>query len=39
VKLPFQLGALYNRQAQIHALLGGQQQGGISTPKGNPSTG
>lgn len=36
MKLPFQLGALYNRQAQIHALLGGQQQGGISTPKDNP---
>lgn len=36
MKLPFQVGALYNRQAQIHALLGGQQQGGISTPKDNP---
>jgi len=36
VKLPFQVGALYNRQVQIHALLGGQQQGGISTPKDNP---
>jgi hypothetical protein len=36
VKLPFQVGALYNRQAQIHALLGGQQQGGISTPRDNP---
>jgi len=36
VKLPFQVGALYNRQAQIHALLGGQQQGGISTPKDSP---
>lgn len=36
MKLPFQLGALYNRQAQIHAMLGGQQQGGISTPKDNP---
>lgn len=35
MKLPFQLGALYNRQAQVHALLGGQQQGGISTPKNN----
>lgn len=34
--LPFQVGALYNRQAQIHALLGGQQQGGISTPRDNP---
>ncbi|MEN4938841.1 HNH endonuclease signature motif containing protein [Stenotrophomonas sp. TWI1151] len=36
MKLPFQVGALYNRQAQIHALLGGQQQGGISTPRDNP---
>jgi len=36
VDLPFQVGALYNRQAQIHALLGGQQQGGISTPRDNP---
>lgn len=36
MKLPFQVGALYNRQAQIHALLGGQQQGGISTPKESP---
>jgi len=36
VELPFQVGALYNRQAQIHALLGGQQQGGISTPRDNP---
>lgn len=35
MKLPFQVGALYNRQAQIHALLGGQQQGGISTPRDN----
>lgn len=33
MELPFRVGALYNRQAQIHALLGGQQQGGISTPK------
>lgn len=33
MELPFQVGALYNRQAQIHAVLGGQQQGGISTPK------
>jgi len=34
--LPFELGALYNRKAQIHGLLGGQQQGGISTPKDQP---
>lgn len=36
MKLPFHVGALYNRRAQIHALLGGQQQGGISTPKDSP---
>ena len=34
--LPFQVGALYNRRTQIHALLGGQQQGGISTPPDRP---
>lgn len=34
MNLPFEVGALYNRKAQIHALLGGQEQGGISTPKG-----
>jgi 5-methylcytosine-specific restriction protein A len=34
--LPFEVGALYNRKAQIHALLGGQQQGGISTPRDQP---
>lgn len=34
--VPFQVGALYNRQKQIHALLGGQRQGGISTPKDKP---
>ena len=34
--LPFQIGALYNRKAHIHALLGGQQQGGISTPPDQP---
>lgn len=35
--LPFEVGALYNRKAQIHALLGGQQQGGISTPRDQPA--
>jgi hypothetical protein len=30
--LPFELGALYSRRDQIHPLLGGQRQGGISTP-------
>jgi len=34
--LPFEVGALYNRQKQIHAVFGGQQQGGISTPKEHP---
>ncbi len=30
----FKVGALYNRQADIHGKLGGQQQGGMSTPAG-----
>jgi hypothetical protein len=34
--LPFEVGALYNRRDQIHAVLGGQQQGGISTPANTP---
>lgn len=33
---PYQVGALYNRRNDIHALLGGQRQGGISTPKEHP---
>lgn len=33
---PFQVGALYSRKNEIHAWLGGQQQGGISTPLGKP---
>ncbi|MDT3457225.1 HNH endonuclease [Stenotrophomonas pavanii] len=36
MELPFEVGALYNRQKQIHGVFGGQQQGGISTPKGHP---
>lgn len=28
----FEIGALYNRQQDIHAVYGGQKQGGISTP-------
>lgn len=36
MELPFEVGALYNRQKQIHGLFGGQQQGGISTPKEHP---
>lgn len=34
--LPFEVGALYSRQGEIHALLGGQRQGGISTPAQSP---
>lgn len=34
--LPFEIGALYSRRDQIHALLGGQRQGGISTPATSP---
>lgn len=36
MELPFEVGALYNRQKQIHGVFGGQQQGGISTPKDHP---
>jgi hypothetical protein len=36
MELPFEVGALYNRQMQIHGVFGGQQQGGISTPKEHP---
>lgn len=32
----FQVGAIYNRQADIHGRYGGQQQGGISTPAEYP---
>lgn len=34
--LPFEVGALYSRRDQIHRLLGGQRQGGISTPATSP---
>lgn len=34
--LPFEVGALYGRRDQIHGLLGGQRQGGISTPVNSP---
>ena len=34
--LPFEVGALYGRRDQIHGLLGGQRQGGISTPANSP---
>ncbi|MDV9042035.1 HNH endonuclease signature motif containing protein [Stenotrophomonas sp. RAC2] len=36
MELPFEVGALYNRQKEIHGVFGGQQQGGISTPKEHP---
>lgn len=36
INLPYQVGALYNRREEIHGLLGGQQQGGISTPANSP---
>ncbi|MCO7463064.1 HNH endonuclease [Stenotrophomonas maltophilia] len=36
MELPFEVGALYNRQKQIHGVFGGQRQGGISTPKEHP---
>lgn len=34
--LPFVVGALYSRQHEIHSVLGGQRQGGISTPAQSP---
>ncbi len=34
--LPFEVGALYNRRREIHGVLGGQMQGGISTPANSP---
>jgi 5-methylcytosine-specific restriction protein A len=34
--LPYQVGALYNRRQEIHGHLGGQTQGGISTPANSP---
>jgi 5-methylcytosine-specific restriction protein A len=32
----FEVGKTYNRRQDIHARYGGQEQGGISTPKGKP---
>lgn len=32
----FEEGAEYSRRNDIHGVFGGQQQGGISTPKGHP---
>ena len=34
--LPYVVGALYNRQQDIHGRFGGQRQGGISTPANSP---
>jgi 5-methylcytosine-specific restriction protein A len=35
-EIPFQVGAMYRRKAEIHPVMGGQQQGGISTPADRP---
>jgi len=35
-KLGFEVGKIYNRRTQIHGRFGGQQQGGICTPKSAP---
>ena len=32
----FEVGRVYNRQHDIHTRFGGQQQGGIITPAGDP---
>ena len=32
----FEIGRVYNRRNDIHARFGGQQQGGIITPKDHP---
>ena len=34
--LPYEVGALYDRRLEIHGRLGGQRQGGISTPADTP---
>ena len=34
--LPFEVGATYNRQHDIHKIYGGQERGGIATPDGTP---
>lgn len=36
IDLPYEVGALYNRRTQIHGVLHGQEQGGISTPRDQP---
>lgn len=35
VEISYKVGALYDRRRDIHAVLGGQRQGGISTPPGS----
>ena len=32
----FEIGRVYNRRSDIHARFGGQQQGGIITPRDHP---
>jgi 5-methylcytosine-specific restriction enzyme A len=34
--LGFEVGGLYSRRLEVHARFGGQQQGGISTPRDHP---
>lgn len=34
--LPYELGALYSRQEDVHGRYGGQERGGISTPPNSP---
>lgn len=36
MRIPFEVGALYSRQQHIHAVYGGQERGGISTPANSP---
>jgi 5-methylcytosine-specific restriction protein A len=32
----FEVGRVYNRRGELHSRFGGQQQGGIATPQGQP---
>lgn len=34
--MSFEIGRIYNRRKDLHAVFGGQQQGGISTPAPSP---
>lgn len=36
IDLPFEVGALYSRQDDIHGPFGGQERGGIATPSNSP---